>query len=69
MSRPLARVGQDAAMPSVVAHHYADDKAQDPARLAAEARRLRARVAELEALLRANKPLPDSGAGTPEPHP
>lgn len=25
MSRPLARVGQDAAMPSVIAHHYADE--------------------------------------------
>ena len=25
MSRPLVRVGQDAAMPSVVAHHYADE--------------------------------------------
>lgn len=52
-----------------LAEQHADDKAQDPARLAAEARRLRARVAELEALLRANKPLPDPGAGTPEPHP
>lgn len=52
-----------------LAEQHADDKAQDPARLAAEARRLRARIAELEALVRADKPLPDPGAGTPEPHP
>ncbi len=52
-----------------LAEQHADDKAQDPVRLSTEVRRLRARVAELEALLQADKPLPDPGAGTPEPHP
>lgn len=52
-----------------LAEQHADDRAQDPVRLSAEVRWLRARVAELEALLQADKPLPDPGVRAPEPHP